>query len=48
MEVPELPLATLIVVGDALIVKLGGALVTVRVKVTISVMPPEIPVTLIL
>lgn len=43
VDVPELPLATLIAVGDALRVKLGGALNTVRETVTISVMLPEIP-----
>ena len=44
--VPELPLSTLIVVGDALTVKLEGAGVTVRITVTISLMLPEIPSTL--
>ena len=44
---PELPLATLIFVGDALMVKLGAALLTVRETVQISVMLPEVPVTLI-
>ena len=48
VDVPELPRATLIDVGDALMVKLAGALVTVREIVTISVMLPEVPVTLIL
>jgi len=48
LDVPELPLATLIVVGDALMVKLGGALVTIRETVTISVVLPEVPWTLML
>ena len=43
VDMPELPLATLIVVGDAPMVKLGGALNTIRETVTISVMLPEIP-----
>jgi hypothetical protein len=47
VDVPELPLATLIFVGDALMVKLGAALLTVRETVQISVMLPEVPVTLI-
>lgn len=45
VELPELPRATLIVVGDALMVKLGFVPVTVRETVVVSVMLPEIPVT---
>lgn len=46
VEVPELPLATVIVVGDALIVKLAPACeVTVSVTVVVSVVLPEVPVT---
>lgn len=46
VEVPELPLATVIVVGDALIVKLAPAWeVTVSVTVVVEVMLPEVPVT---
>ena len=48
VDVPELPLATLIDVGDALMVKPEAGLVTARVTVTTSVMPPEVPVTLML
>lgn len=47
VEVPELPLATLMVAGAALTVKAGGALVTISETVQISVMLPEVPVTLI-
>jgi hypothetical protein len=48
VEVPEAPLATVIAVGDALMVK--SALpeeVTVRVTVQVSVSPPPVPVTVI-
>jgi hypothetical protein len=45
VELPELPLSTLIVVGDALIVKLGLVPVTVTDTVVVSVMLPETPVT---
>ena len=43
VEVPELPLATLIDVGDALMVKLGAVPVTVRETVVVSMMLPEVP-----
>jgi hypothetical protein len=46
VDVPELPLATLIDLGDALTVKGGGA-GTIRDTVTISAMLPEVPLTLI-
>ena len=46
MIVPELPRSMLIDEGDALIVKLEGALVIVREIVTSSVMLPDVPVTL--
>jgi len=46
VEVPEAPLATVIVEGDALMVKLAPAWeVTVRVTVVVSVRLPEVPVT---
>ena len=46
LEVPELPLLTVIEVGDALIVKLAaGGEVTVRLTVHVCVMPPPVPVT---
>lgn len=45
VEVPELPLATLIVVGDALIVKLGFVPVTVSETVVVSVVLPDVPFT---
>ena len=45
VEVPELPLATLIEVGDALRVKLGAVPVTVRETVVVSTVLPEVPVT---
>jgi len=48
VEVPELPLATLIVEGDALMVKLGLVPVTVRETVVVSVVLPEVPVTVML
>src|SRR6516164_5053329 len=48
LEVPELPLVTSIVVGDALMVKLGVSAVTVRETVTISAMLPDFPFTLML
>lgn len=44
-EVPELPLATLIEVGDALIEKPAVVLVTVRETVVVSAVLPEVPVT---
>jgi hypothetical protein len=42
---PDLPLATLIVVGDALMVKSGT--VTVRVTTVVCLRPPPVPVTVI-
>lgn len=48
LDVPELPLATLIDVGDALMVKFGLVPVTVSETVVVSVMLPEVPVTVIL
>jgi len=48
VEVPELPLTTLIDVGAALMVKLGVAAVTVRETVVVSVVLPEVPVTVML
>lgn len=48
VELPELPLATLSDVGDAVMVKLGAGVVTINVTVTVSVVPPEVPVTLML
>jgi hypothetical protein len=47
-DVPELPLATLIDVGDALTVKFGVVPVTVRETVVVSTVLPEVPVTLML
>ena len=45
-EVPELPLATVIAVGDAVRVKLPfAAAVTVRETVVVLVTPPPVPVT---
>jgi hypothetical protein len=48
VKVPELPLATLIDVGAALMVKLGVAAVTVRETVVVSLLLPEVPVTVML
>jgi hypothetical protein len=46
--VPELPLATVIELGDAAILKVGVvAEVTVRVTVVVCVTPPPVPVTVI-
>jgi len=45
VAVPELFLATVIDVGDTLMVKLGAVPVTVRATVVVSVMPPEVPIT---
>lgn len=45
VEVPELPLETLIVVGDAPMVKLGDVPVTVSETVVVSTVLPEVPVT---
>jgi hypothetical protein len=48
VEVPDLPLTTVIAVGAALIVKLALAeAVTVRATVDVCVMPPPVPVTVI-
>jgi hypothetical protein len=48
VEVAELPLATVIAVGDALMLKsaFSGA-VTVRATLVVFVMPPPVPVTVI-
>ena len=46
--VPVPPFETVIDVGDALTVKVGTALVTFSVTVVVSVVPPELPVTVIL
>jgi hypothetical protein len=48
VEVPELPLATVIVVGDALMAKLGLFPVTVSETVVVAVVLPEVPVTVTL
>lgn len=48
VDVPELPLTTLIDVGDALTVKPGVVPVTVSETVVVSTMLPEVPVTLML
>jgi hypothetical protein len=48
VEVPELPLATLIDVGAALMVKLGVVPVTVRETVVVSAVLPEVPITVML
>ena len=45
VELPELPRATLIDVGDALTVKLGAVPVTVSKTVVVSVVLPEVPLT---
>ena len=45
VEVPELLLATLIVVGDALMVKFGFEPVTVSETVVVSAVLPEVPFT---
>ena len=45
VEEPELPLATVIAVGDALMVKFGFTPVTVSETVVVSVALPEVPVT---
>lgn len=45
VEVPEPRLATLIEAGDALMVKLGLVPVTVRETVVVSVVLPDVPVT---
>src|SRR5271157_983089 len=48
VDVPELPLTTVIVVGDALRVKLAFAgEVTVRVTVVVCIRVPLVPVTVI-
>jgi len=48
VEVPELPLSTLIDVGDAEMVKLGVVPVTVREIVAFSVVLPDVPDTVML
>ena len=45
-DVPELPCATLTVVGEALMEK-SGAAVTVSVTVVLCELPPPVPVTVI-
>jgi hypothetical protein len=45
VDLPELPLAMLIDVGDALIVKLGFVPVTVSLTVVVCVVLPEVPLT---
>lgn len=47
VEVPELPRATVIVVGDAPSVKLGVVPVTVSETVVVAVVLPEVPFTVI-
>jgi len=47
VEWPELPGSTVIDVGDALMVKLGAVPVTVRETVVVSLVLPEVPVTVI-
>lgn len=47
VDLPELPLATLIDVGEALMVKFGFVPVTVSETVVVAVVLPEVPVTLI-
>jgi hypothetical protein len=44
VDFPELPLATLIDVGDAVMVKLGVVLVTVKDTAAFSVNPLLVPV----
>jgi len=48
VDVADLPLATLIDVGDALMVKFGLVPVTVSETVVVSTVLPEVPVTVIL
>ena len=45
VEAPELPLTTVTVVGDALMVKLGDVPVTVSDTVVVATVLPEVPVT---
>jgi hypothetical protein len=45
VAVPELLLATLIVVGDALMAKFGLVPVTVRETMVVSTVLPDVPVT---
>jgi hypothetical protein len=47
VEVPELPLTTVTVVGEALRLKLAVTPVTVRLTVVVSVVLPLVPVTVI-
>ncbi len=47
VEWPEFPGSTVIDVGDALMVKLGVVPVTVRETVVVSLVLPEVPVTVI-
>ena len=47
VELPELPLVTLIDVGDALMVKLGFVPVTVSETVVVATVLPDVPVTVI-
>jgi len=48
VAVPVPPLETVTDVGDALMAKLGVALVTFRVTVVVSVVLPEVPITAML
>jgi len=48
VDLPELPRATLIDVGDALMLKPGVVPVTVRETAVVSTVLPEVPVTLML
>lgn len=45
VELPELPGLTLMDVGEALMVKLGFVPVTIKLTVVVSVVLPEVPVT---
>jgi hypothetical protein len=45
VEVPELPRATVIAVGEALTVKLGEVPVTVNETAVVAVVLPEVPFT---
>jgi hypothetical protein len=48
VKVPVPPLETLMDEGEALMVKPGFPFVTVSVTVTVSVVPPDVPLTLTL
>jgi len=47
-DVPVVPLATVSVLGDALMVKLGFVPVTVSETVVVSVVLPDVPITVML